>query len=245
LLSFFSLFVEHFFSKPTDVLATTISILLLLVPLKREFSLNLGWYYAYLGYTGLIGVISFISILLFESDKQTGLKYQISNILKTIAVTLGKTKYQYFVLFLIATLCFVDSNSKYFLILFCFALIIITDPWKLIEQIYSSIKPKKTKGIGEIFGVQSKNTFLVKLYSNVQSVDIFDLVVFRYSLEKYNIKKGIIVDIYLLNQEQWLKVLVDKSFNKCTLSEKEKKNLEDNVVYQYTAVRLISKSLKT
>lgn len=233
LLSFFSLFVEHFFSKPTDIMATTISILLLLIPLKNEFTLNIGWYYSFIAYTSCMGMCAFVSILLFSGHEQISSKYKVSKTLYSISTTLGKTKYQYFILFILSILCFVNSDSNYFLILLCFSLIIVSDPWKLIEQLYENAKPKKVIGIGEIFGVQSKNTFLIKLYENTPSVSLFDLVVFRYSLEKAIVKKGIVVDVYLLNQEQWLRVLADKSFDSCNLSEKEKNQLEDNIVYLY------------
>ncbi len=38
MLSFTVLFLEHFFTRPTDVLASTISILLLLAPIKAQLS---------------------------------------------------------------------------------------------------------------------------------------------------------------------------------------------------------------
>jgi len=68
--------------------------------------------------------------------------------------------------------------------------------------------------IGQIFGVQSKNTFLVKLSENRSQVTrIFDFVEFKYSIDN-QIKKGIILDVYLLNQEQWVKILTTSEIEK-------------------------------
>ena len=46
MLSFITLFLEHFYTKPTDVLASTISIILLLSPLLSQTPALLvcGWY---------------------------------------------------------------------------------------------------------------------------------------------------------------------------------------------------------
>ena len=57
MLSFVTLFLEHFFTKPTDVLASTISILLLLSPLRNELS-KLGiWFEIFYVYTSISHVL--------------------------------------------------------------------------------------------------------------------------------------------------------------------------------------------
>ena len=61
--------------------------------------------------------------------------------------------------------------------------------------------------IGKIFGVQSKNTFLIKLLEErTAKLKVFDFVEFEYSMDNKR-RKGIVLDVYLLNQEQWIKVL--------------------------------------
>ncbi len=62
--------------------------------------------------------------------------------------------------------------------------------------------------IGEIIGVQSGNTFLAKLYTDRQPVRRFDLVEFRYSMDdSRRIFKGMIIDNYLLDEQQWIRIL--------------------------------------
>lgn len=86
---------------------------------------------------------------------------------------------------------------------------------KTIEELFVTLKEKDDKeAIGQIFGVQSKNTFLVKLSeTRTQTTKRFDFVEFKYSIDN-QIKKGLILDVYLLNQEQWIKVLTTQEIEK-------------------------------
>ena len=82
------------------------------------------------------------------------------------------------------------------------------------KSLHNSFRKEKKKlhsnAIGEIFGVQSKKIFLVKLFEDrSKSVKRFDIVKFKYSMQdsdEYTIA-GIVFDTYLLNQEKWVKIL--------------------------------------
>jgi len=63
--------------------------------------------------------------------------------------------------------------------------------------------------LGRIFGVQSKNTFLVKLDEKRPVSTLFDFVEFKYSVDN-RVRKGLLFDIYLLNEQQWVKVLSNR-----------------------------------
>jgi len=69
--------------------------------------------------------------------------------------------------------------------------------------------------LGAIFGVQSKNTFLVKLFPNrKESIKLFDFVEFTYSIDDTKIiRKGLVLDSYLLNEQQWIKILTTSEIN--------------------------------
>lgn len=103
-----------------------------------------------------------------------------------------------------------NSNQFNYLLWFWIIFMILNIPAlaKIIESLFITIKePNRKNAIGQIFGVQSKNTFLVKLIEDrTQKTRIFDFVEFKYSIDN-QIKKGLILDVYLLNQEQWVKVL--------------------------------------
>jgi hypothetical protein len=78
-------------------------------------------------------------------------------------------------------------------------------------SIFSKVSNYNPLLIGNIFGVQSKNTFLVKLlpFNDRKPVRLFDFVDFSYSIDKKN-RKGIIFDVYFLDQEQWVKVISNR-----------------------------------
>lgn len=86
--------------------------------------------------------------------------------------------------------------------------------------------------VGTIFGVQSKNTFLVQLSETRKtSINIFDFVEFQYSIDNFR-RKGLVLDVYLLNQSQWIKVLSTSEINELFSSDREQ--CIPDVVYKVT-----------
>lgn len=192
MISFVTLFLEHWFTKPTDVMAASISILLVLAPLRSDL-VDLGvWYKIFFGYTLLVGLGALLTLLLVDSEKSSdSLQNRAANHLKTFATAFGNGRLLYFALFILTLLFYVDSQSPLFLILFAYsAAILLADPKRVIiglGQRNSSIGDD----IGEIFSVQSKSTFLVKLYNERKRVRRFDFVEFRYSMEETGkVRKG-------------------------------------------------------
>jgi len=114
---------------------------------------------------------------------------------------------------------------------------------KIIESFFSVQSKKTDKNIlGMIFGVQSKNTFLVKLFPVNQRpiLRLFDFVEFKYSVEERNyIRRGMVFDIYWLNEEQWIKVLTNKEI------EVMLDSIPRNELVRYDAVYKISESNST
>ena len=136
-------------------------------------------------------------------------------------------------LFIITLLSYVDSQSKEFLMIFIFSsVLVLVDPKKYVLGFVLRQK-NRVKDIGEIIGVQSKNIFLAKLHKDRPAVRRFDIVGFRYSMDDRNrIFSGLIIDNYLLNKEQWIKILSSAEINRaledqCTLDE-----CDANLVYK-------------
>lgn len=234
LLSFTSLILEHYFTKPTDVLASSIAVLLTITPIQKSLAEFGVWYNVLFFFIFSLSVISVFSLALFAPDKsEDAPQNKISRLLKDFVVRFGNSKVQFFSLFILTLFFYVDSKSQYFLILFLYSAFVLLDPWKFILKIPVFIKPKPQEGIGQIFGVQSKNTFLVKLFDHRPSIKIFDFVEFKYSMDdNKKVRKGLILDNYLLNQEQWVKVLMSEEINKI-FGDKVYNTFNDgNVVYK-------------
>jgi uncharacterized protein len=93
----------------------------------------------------------------------------------------------------------------------------------------------KTNILGKIFGVQSKNTFLVKLFpvSSRPPLRLFDFVEFKYSVEKLDhIYRGMVLDIYWLNEEQWIKVLTNREIEASLGTIPKNEQISLDVVYK-------------
>lgn len=234
MLSFVTLFLEHFFTRPTDVLASTIAILLLMAPLQSQLS-NLGlWYWIFFGYNLLLLLTSLTALLLLDDDKSSAaLQNRVSSVLKRFSVSFGNGRFLFFALFLLTLVFYVDSQSRQFIVLAGYAsAILLIDPKTFV---LSSWRSRRVTGldIGEIIGVQSRNTFLAKLYTERTSVRRFDLVEFRYSMaDDRRVFKGIIVDNYLLNEQQWIKILATEEILLALGAEPHGEIGAANVVYK-------------
>jgi hypothetical protein len=201
------LFVEHFFSKPTDVLASSISILLLLSPIKSEL-LTMGvWYDAFFIYNLLLVILSLVALLLLDSEKAAdSVVNRVSLNIKIFVTAFGNGKFLFYALFILSLLFYVDNQSNEFLILFGFSVVIL-----LIDPKKYYLKTKKvnnTEGeIGTIFSVQSSNTYLAKLYKNKP---LKNNEYIQFSFNEGNGSEqhiGVVIDIYVLDGQRWSKIL--------------------------------------
>lgn len=229
-LSFVILFIEHFFSTPTDVLANSLAILIVLAPLRLQLS-NMGiWYWIVFIYTLVIGLAALISLLLVAKNQPANsTQNRIASGLKTISVTFGNGKVLYFLLFISAMFFYVNIQSNDFLILFIYAsLLLLINPSKSLPFVFSNFT-NRTHEIGEIIAVHSDNIFMIKLYEGGGKVQRFDVVNFAYSMDdEKDIRLGLVIDKYFLNKEQWARVLsVGKDIS---AYQNKKQKLRPNIV---------------
>lgn len=234
MLSFVTLFLEHFFTRPTDVLASTIAILLLLAPLQHHLSKFGLWYWTFFSYNLLLLLTSLLALLLVDDNKsESAVQNRVSAILKRVSVYFGNGRFLFFALFFLTLIFYVDSQSDQFLILAGYATaILLIDPKGFA---LSSWRSKRTTGldIGEIIGVQSRNTFLAKLYTERVPVRRFDLAEFRYSMDDdHRVLKGMIVDDFLLNEQQWIKILATDEILQALGPEPHNEIRASNVVFK-------------
>jgi uncharacterized protein len=237
MMSFVTSFIEEFFTVPSDVLSSNISILLLIAPLHSQLSRLGVWYWRFFFYNLLLLLCSLAALLLLKSEKSPDcLQNKISMYLKRVATFFGNGRFLYCVLFLLTLLFYVDSQSHEFFALSCYAaLIILVDPKRFI---LSALKPSNSKNlaVGEIIGVHSKNTFLAKLYvPSAVPVRCFDLVQFRHQMnEARQICRGIVVDDYILNQQRWVKILATDEIQSALDQEPFGEPGQRNVVYKFS-----------
>jgi hypothetical protein len=234
MVSFVSLFIEKFYTAPSNVLLSNVSILLLIAPLHSQLSRFGIWYWLFFSYNLILSVCSLTALLLLDSDKSSeGLQNRISRYLKTFAIFFGNGKFLYCTLFLLTLLFYVDSQSYEFIMLTCYAaFVILVDPKQFIMAVLEMRKATPT-AIGEIIGVQSKNIFLAKLYGhNAVSIQCFDLVQFRHRMEETRfVCRGMVVDDYILNEQRWIKILATDEIQRALDDEPCGEPGQQNIVY--------------
>ncbi len=227
------LFIEPYYSSPKNVVTNAIPLLLVFLALENEFTNKVHWWLIVLSICILLA-ISVASISLRDENKSPQAKVnRIAESFKNLAVLLGRGKVLYSAVFLYFLFYYYVNNrtiSGYvFLLLILWAIILLINPKELTNGFGKSRKQVDENAIGDIFGVQSKRIFLVKLYDDRKSIRRFDVVRFNYSMqdEEGVYLTGIVFDYYLLNQERWAKVLQLEKENK-TSSER----LSQNIVYK-------------
>lgn len=213
MLSFTTLLAEHFFTRPTDVVASSVSILLLIAPMQSALNKTGHWYWLFFGYNSVILIVSLLSLLLLDSNKsEVALSNRVSAIAKMIAVRFGNGRFLWFSLFALCVLFYVDSQSPLFIVLFAYAgILLLIDPMKAIMMI-SWVAKKPDSEIAKLFGVQSGNAFLARLFPNSIPVSRLDVVGFASTVGgRTSWITGVVIETYELNEQRWMKILTDDS----------------------------------
>jgi len=238
------LFIEPYYTSPKNVITNTIPLLLVFLSIKTDFDNQLFWWSAVSVFLLLL-LASIIAMALDDKGKSPDhLKNRVANTLKNLVVIIGRGKVLYSSIFLYFLLTYYSIQNFYTLILFVlWFFIVLIDPKHIHNSFSLVVKKENGDQIGEIFGVQSKKIFLVKMFEDRKSIIKFDIVKFRYSMQDADdlIITGIVFDTYLLNQEKWAKIL------QLAEPKKEESKLDKNVVYKVSdseQIKAISKELK-
>jgi hypothetical protein len=235
------LFIEPYYSSPKNVITNAIPLLLVFLAIKTSFDNGVFWWFAVSILVSILAA-SIVALALDDKDKSPDYwKNKIAIKLKDIVVIVGQGKVLYSSVFIYFLLTYHSIQNFYTLTLFILWFLILSINPKNIHGSFA-IHIKKDVGdqIGEIFGVQSKKIFLVKLFEDRKSIKKFDVVKFRYSMQdaKDLIITGIVFDTYLLNQEKWAKVL------QLSDPKKESTQLEKNIVYKIVTNADINRELR-
>jgi hypothetical protein len=230
------LFIEPFYSSPKNVITNAIPLILVFISIKTSFK-NESLWWIFISLLILLVVISIIAMALsHEDESQESLRNSISQKLKFIGVVAGQGKVIYSAVFLAILFSYKSeligavSDTYFFTLIILWGLILLINTRKIHNKFIFQESLHVSTSIGEIFSVQSNKMFLVKLFEDKKSLEKFDLVKFRYQMDKgiHTVNEGFIFDTYNLNRTKWAKVY--------TLNQKNenKTKLKLNTVYQIT-----------
>lgn len=239
LLILLSLIDQPHFSKDSNVFinAVTAGVSLLLVDEQ-----NRNWiFWLFLSVTFYLAISSYI--LMWLRNKPLPSENKWVQFFSRINREIGKPQTLFSTFFLWGALNQFGLNSNGFnsLLLYWVIFMILNLPSiaSILNKLFEKKETKKQENaLGTIFGVQSKNTFLIKLFPDrKEAIKIFDFVEFIYSIdERRQIRKGLILDSYLLNEQQWIKILTTSEISKIFANKSIFKNHTEDVIYKIKEV---------
>ncbi|MEQ8509288.1 MAG: DUF87 domain-containing protein [Rhodospirillaceae bacterium] len=234
MISVSSLFLENYFTRPSDVIASGIAALIAIAPLRQELSLTGTLYDAYFAYVLINVALAFAALLLTNKDDADSAPGNVmARWMFQITTKLGSGKVVFLLLFLLAAVFYVETDSTSFLMLIFYAGLVITINPKRSIMFTEAGTAGIGNEIGEVIGVQSSSMFLVKLFKERVAARLFDVVEFRYSIGKDIILfKGIVVDHYLLNGKQWGVVFTDPELSNELGVDSSNQIERNNILYK-------------
>lgn len=182
MMAFSTMLMEHFFTKPADVLASAISIVLTLAPIGGQIGPQLGiWYEIFLFYNGLLIFTSVVSLFLVDSHcPETDARNVVAKKLKLISTKFGKSKLLFFLLTVLMTLSYVNTQSGLFICLFLYGLVVmVIEPNKLFWNLFLR-KEVVSQSVGNITSILSNTLYEVVFNKGYQPVP-FGSYLFKYS----------------------------------------------------------------
>ncbi|PWL40288.1 ATP-binding protein [Flagellimonas aquimarina] len=239
LLILLSLIDQPHFSKDSSIFINAVTAGISLLLISEE---NRNWvFWLFLGITLYLALSSYI--LMWVRNNPLTQENKWIQFFSRVNREIGKPQTLFSAFFLWGALNQFGLGSDGFnaLLLYWVIFMILNIP--AIAVIFNNLfEPKESEkqenALGSILGVQSKNTFLVKLFSErKQTIKLFDFVEFVYSIDDTRqVRKGIILDTYLLNEQQWIKVLTTAEINKIFENKPILKGHTDDIIYKISDV---------
>lgn len=207
---FSMLFIEPFYSSPKNVLTNSISLLLVITPIKQDIKYFEFWFTAII-FLSLLVITSILTIILSDGNfSEDNIKNRISNKLKSVLIIIGQGRVLYslvFIYFIFENFCNQNSYTVFLLVFWSF--IVLFTPKTLHNAFIFNKKDSENNSVGKILGYQSRNVVLVKLYSDVKQIKQFKFVKYRVNDPVYanEILIGVVFEIYNVSGENYCKVI--------------------------------------
>lgn len=202
------LMLEHYFTRPTDVIATSTSVILLLAPVHADMKALGIWYWVLLSYAGLMLSLSIVALLLLNPEKSSASLANKSSLqLKKLATVFGNAKLLWFLVFSSALFSYVDNSSPLFIWLAIVSgFLLAVDP-KNISIKFLRRGGESQPTLARVIGVQSGDLVLAKMEPFAASPSKFDFVQVNTRSSSGLGAVALVVDAYTLDEERWVRVL--------------------------------------
>lgn len=235
MLILLSLIDQPFFSKDANIFVNAVTAFLALLIVEQN---SRDWiFWTFFGIVIYLLLSSYILMWLRKNPLNEENKF--IQFLSRFNRFIGKPQVLFSAFFLWgAILQFGISTRNSAPIFWYWLIVILLDTSSFAKFIAELLMKKKeeitTSAIGTILGVQGRNILLVKMFplNQRKTVSIFEPVEFLLKSNKKT-GKGIIIESYLLNEEQWTKILINSTdLNKDLELFGNKGKMSEDIVYK-------------
>lgn len=200
---------ENFFTKPTDVIATSFSIILMIFPilLKEKNDIFICLFLIEFIICCALIIISLISLLISNQNKSPETRCnKIAANCKSIACTLGKTKWLYTITYSIFIIRYFNEIEKnpYILLILLIILMIMNN--LNLNNIKLSINKKILCSIGAIKSLERDGIVIAELYKD-KNIDIKNIVKYIDIDNNKIINYGIVLEKFNDLEKQLIKII--------------------------------------
>ncbi|NLI54598.1 MAG: ATP-binding protein [Clostridiales bacterium] len=231
LLILLSLIDQPFFSKDSNIFVNGVTAFISLLLVQQNDRTFIFW----LLFSFILYLLVSSYILMWIRNNPLKSESGVIQLFSRLNRLIGSPQVVFSGLFLFGIFKQFSTDSRQFnaLLLYWIAFLIlnISEIAKTIEKFF--LRNRSTDSsqlVGETFGVLSKNIFLTKkIEGKTQKVSPFDLVEFNYSVDGKE-RYGIVLENYLLKQEQWIKILASSEVEGLIAEEHNKR--PSNMVYK-------------
>ena len=235
MLILLSLIDQPFFSKDANIFVNAVTAFLALLIVEQN---SRDWiFWTFFGIVIYLLLSSYILMWLRKNPLNEENKF--IQFLSRFNRFIGKPQVLFSAFFIWgAILKFGISTRDSAPIFWYWLIVILLDTSSFAKFIAELLMKKKeeitTSAIGTILGVQGRNILLVKMFplNQRKTVSIFEPVEFLLKSNKKT-GKGIIIESYLLNEEQWTKILINSTdLNKDLELFGNKGKMSEDIVYK-------------
>lgn len=211
LLVLMSLVDQPHFSKLSSVFVNAMTAGLSLVSVDANQRDALYW--VLLSCACLLAISSYV--LLWLRDKKLADEPALTRLASQVHRIVGRPEVVFSSLFFWGASVEFGVASREFNVLFlAWSVVLLLHSRPIAEALQELLTldrvARDARVLGGIFGVQSNDTFLVKLgglgNSNLK-IEPFDFVEFKQSVDQERVRRGFILEVFTLDQEKWFKVL--------------------------------------
>ena len=223
------LFVEHFFTKPSDALTSSIAVLLLLAPLKGELS-KLGWLYsASITYSLAIASIAFLSLFFLNDQSPQNWRNRLSSSLRWMAANFGHSRILFALPFLSIAANYSDNKiEEWGLWIFLYSVIALLPLERVSKRLATLWLNRKNDGettgvVGTIVSVHADNVYRVRRYKDSSAkLKLFDEIQYRFDHDsEIESGNGIVINKTATEEEDTFKFIKTSSVSLTNINDRQ------------------------